>query len=109
MPLALSREPLKNIPYSLRTCRPMSLTSLQELMRLLLEEEPESVAVEKETVTDALSVSTVEAAAQTVMVSVAIAVNQNLQFYLQVEVALTQILVSLDLSRELTMAFLTEI
>jgi hypothetical protein len=67
------------------------------------------VVVEKETVTDALSVSTVEAAAQTVMVSVAIAVNQNLQFYLQVEVALTQILVSLDLSRELTMAFLTEI
>jgi hypothetical protein len=65
------------------------------------------VVVEKETVTDALSVSTVEAAAQMVMVSVAIAVN--LQFYLQVEVALTQILVSLDLSRELTMAFLTEI
>jgi hypothetical protein len=89
----------------------MSLTSLQELMRLLLEEEPESVAVEKETVTDALSVSTVEAAAQTVMVSVAIAVTQlNLQLILQlVEVALTQILVSLDLSRELTMAFLTEI
>ena len=67
------------------------------------------MVVEKETVTDALSVSTVEAAAQMVMVSVAIAVSQLIQFYLQVEVALTQILVSLDLSRELTMAFLTEI
>lgn len=60
---------------------------------------------------DALSVSTVEElAAQMVKASVAIAVIAvNLQFYLQVEVALTQILVSLDLSRELTMAFLTEI
>ena len=60
---------------------------------------------------DALSVSTVEElAAQMVKASVAIAVIAvNLQFYLQVEVALTQILVSLDLSRELTMVFLTEI
>jgi hypothetical protein len=61
---------------------------------------------------DALSVSTVEElAAQMVMASVAVAIAVSLQLLtLQlVEVALTQILVSLGLSRELTMAFLTEI
>jgi len=62
---------------------------------------------------DALSVSTVEElAAQMVKASVAIAViavNLQLLTLQLVEVALTQILVSLGLSRELTMAFLTEI
>jgi len=60
---------------------------------------------------DALSVSTVEElAVQMVKVSAAVAVTQLSLLFLQlVEVALTQILVSLDLSRILTMALITEI
>ena len=59
---------------------------------------------------DALSVSTVEElAAQMVKASVVIAVNLQLLTLQLVEVALIQILVSLDLSRELTMALITEI
>ena len=59
---------------------------------------------------DALSVSTVEElAAQMVKASVVIAVNLQLLTLQLVEVALTQILVSLDLSRELTITLITEI
>ena len=59
---------------------------------------------------DALSVSTVEElAAQMVKTSVVIAVNLQLLTLQLVEVALIQILVSLDLSRILTMALITEI
>ncbi len=58
---------------------------------------------------DALSVSTVEElAAQMVKASVVIAVNLQLLTLQLVEVALIQILVSLDLSRILTMALVTE-
>ena len=59
---------------------------------------------------DALSVSTVEElAAQMVKASVVIAVNLQLLTLQLVEVALIQILVSLDLSRELTITLITEI
>ena len=79
-------------------------------MILLLEEVDLVVDLMEVKPMDALSVSTVEElAAQMVKASVVIAVNLQLLTLQLVEVALIQILVSLDLSRELTMALITEI
>ena len=79
-------------------------------MILLLEEVDLVVDLMEVKPMDALSVSTVEElAAQMVKASVVIAVNLQLLTLQLVEVALIQILVSLDLSRILTMALITEI
>ena len=79
-------------------------------MILLLEEVDLVVDLMEVKPMDALSVSTVEElAAQMVKASVVIAVNLQLLTLQLVEVALTQILVSLDLSRELTITLITEI
>jgi len=78
-------------------------------MILLLEEVDLVVDLMEVKPMDALSVSTVEElAAQMVKASVVIAVNLQLLTLQLVEVALTQILVSLDFSRILTMALITE-